>query len=158
MRCPLGGLCLSLFMIFVPPQTQAAGEKPVISAELMVYCGREWQTTIFASGFAHRHVIDTCDPFESAELIRVTKAQIVSIAKAARHAGFCQLPELIKPTETNVISTEHDDYLTVTLRLEGQECKVGAWDLAHTSNWANVNRFLEVWSAITGVIPEPVKP
>jgi hypothetical protein len=141
-------LCVSAI---VPEQAGPEGEEPVIEAERMVWCGPGWQTALYASGFAHQHVSDTCNPSESSRLIRLNREQIQSLRKAAKLANFCTLPERLEP-ETFVTD---EDFLTITLRFPDLRCKVSASGLERVKDRAIAGRFSQIWTAITRLVPEP---
>jgi len=123
----------------------------VIEAQRMVWCGRGWQTALYASGFAHQHVSDTCNQSESSRLIRLGPEQ--SIHKAAKLANFCTLPKTLEP-ETYLTD---EDYLTVTLHFSDLRCEVSASGLDRVKDRALAGRFSTVWAAITRLVPEPAQ-
>jgi hypothetical protein len=157
-RRPLGGLVFSLALsaqALAPLALRA--EEPIVEAERLVYCGPGWKTTIYASGFAHQGVLDTCQDVDRSQLIRLTKQQIETLEGAIARTHFCDLPEQIKKPESNLVSTEHFDHLVVTVRRKGSKCRVGGGtdDLANPADEAGAKRFMQVWSAITALAPEP---
>ena len=126
-------------------------EKPILEVERMVWCGPGWYTAIYASGFANRRIQDTCvHPGTSSRLIRLSKAQLKSLAEEIQRQHFCSLPKSIDP---GITSTD-PDVLSITVNLESDECKVSASELDQIKDRAIANRFMTVWNAITRVVPE----
>lgn len=152
-----GGRCLLLLLTVLLP-VWARAEEPFVEAERLSVDGQGWITAVYASGFAHQRVTDFTRDIDRSQLLRLTKAQIESIVKAATAARFCELPSRIRKPEDHMVSGEHFDYLAVTLRIgSGPPCKVGGGteDLAQPESPADARRFTKVWDAITAVVPEP---
>src|SRR5262244_2965978 len=92
-RRPLGGLAVVvLIALNASAVSVAKGEESIIEAHRLAYCGPNVETTIYASGFAHQRVLDTCQDVDRSQLLRLTKAQIEAITGAIAAAKLCGLP------------------------------------------------------------------
>jgi hypothetical protein len=157
-RHPLGGLIITLLVVLITVVPSVAmAEEPIVTSERLAYCGPGVRTTIYASGFAHQHVWNSCQGVDRSQLLRLTKSQVESINKAIASARFCQLPSHIKKPESELVSTGHPDFLDVKVQLDGSQCNVGVSEdtFEELADKSQTDRFRQVWSAITAVVPEP---
>ena len=157
-RHPLGGPVLALLItLSMLAASRVMAEDPIVDAERLSYDGPNVKTTIYASGFANQRVLDTLQDIDRSRLFRLKKRQIQSIKAVVANAQFCALPANIKKPESELVSTEHFDYLIVKVQFDTFRCSVGVSvdTLEDLSDQSVVERFRRVWAAITAVVPEP---
>lgn len=151
-RYRLGGRALVLLLLLLAPSPFAAGEEPVVVAEVMVWCGPGWRTEVYASGYAHQRVVDTCiTDTDRSTLVRITPEQLESIRSAVERFGLCSLPERIEP---ETFETD-EDLLSIRSAFPGMTCGVSGFGLERVTHREVVDRFNEILCAITRIVPEP---
>ena len=135
---------IALLAIPAPP------ESAMLELERSSQCGR-WHLAVYASGFVHTNVGDTCGgPAKGAVLRRISAQEVERIRKALRTAQFHTLPTSLTPPT----AIPDEDVLTIWSRVTGEVGTVGAFGVDRLEDKEVARRFELVWGTVAAIVPD----
>lgn len=156
---PVGGMSraviLGVLLLSASCATRSL-ESVAIRAERNVYCGPAWDAE-FSPIAARQRVVDTClRPREYVREFSVSSEQWQHIQEALRRSGFRHLPAdiLFQNEDGAIMIAIHGDYLCIEILDPPPSHRVCAQPTALTNSLEGT-RFLDVWTELTKIAPEP---
>jgi hypothetical protein len=131
-----------------------SADSPVVKTERINWCGPNWETA-FSPTEAVQKVEDTCiRPGRYTQRFHPTAAQWAAVQSALESNGFSTLPEEITtPPDSQGRITIVTDDPDSCISFAGRRVCGEEHPLNHTPEG---ERFLQIWSALTAIAPEPV--
>jgi hypothetical protein len=133
----------------------ASPEPAMLTAEHSTQCGVS-HIAIYASGFAHRYVSNTCgtvSPRPASSLRRLKPEDLEELKRALQESGFDALPNAIEP-DPHVVGTE-EAIFTIAVRQNGHVKQVSGYRLDQAVNKRAAQQFLAIWATVERLAGAP---
>ena len=146
-----------MIALLVVLATSSPAERPIVDTELSGLCETS-SVAVYASGFAHFQVSDSCGspPGEfTSGLRKVSRADLQKLKTEIVKAGFDSLPESIEP-DRSLITTE-EEVFSIRVWHNGIAKRVQAFGLDRAQDKGAAQRFQALWAAVAKFGREQVK-